>query len=181
MKTWPPLSWRTGSQGGEDPDRHPLPRGFAIGGGLIRLVCLTVLILLSLVPESPGRIQLGFISLNSGVRGGRSVGEFIIASLPLTHEKRQRIQSDTASLTLEYEEVWERILSEVSSLTVLQEQQGRILSAFTSLTLGWGQISPSTQRCRRSNRGGRTFACHLTHSVSGVTGRNPAHFGGSAI
>jgi hypothetical protein len=52
--------------------------------------------------------------------------------------RRDRESSQTLPPSLpEYEEVWERILSEVSSLTVSeQKQQGRILSALSSLALG---------------------------------------------
>ena len=56
----------------------------------------------------------------------------------LWHMRRDRESSQTLPPSLpEYEEVWERILSEVSSLTVSeQKQQGRILSALSSLALG---------------------------------------------
>lgn len=98
----------------------------------MHLVCITVLMLLSLLLESP-KLHLPKLWSTRSKDGGES----IITSLPLAHEERQGIQSHTASLAPEYEEVWERILSEVSSLTVSeQEQQGRILSALSPLALG---------------------------------------------
>jgi hypothetical protein len=95
-QTLPPLFWKgmgESQRRGEDTNRHPLPRGFAVGAGLMHLVSSTVLMLLSLLLESL-RLHLPKLWSTRSKEGG----EPITASLPVAHEERQGIQSDTASL-----------------------------------------------------------------------------------